>query len=329
MNELAWLTEHRPEAPEPDSAWARASLLAHIEAQTGDGERTATGRADRALVAAAADELAATGRARRDPAATRRPSRRRAPRRAAAVAVLALAVLAAMVAWPTGDVRTPPVPGLHAPAPAEAALVTLSKRIAREPTPTGDATLVLRHHHFPNGEKDMTGADLYLDDGRYIYAPSVKELRHAAVNGDYNGRLVKAAVAARTLPTAEARMQMILASGIKPEDLPKNLAVNLQDNYIWGNATDALQAGAGRKDVREGVMRLLATLKNVKVTEAGATLELTNTDFDGGYTETYILDATTGIPQRFIGGVPGQTPGVTMTFEIKRVTGASLADAAA
>ena len=200
MNELDWLTENRPEPSEPDTAWARASLLAHIEAETGDCEFATPNRAERALVAAAADELAAATRLRRAP--------RRAPRRAAAVAVLALSLLAAMVAWPTGEVRTPPVPGLHAPAPAEAALVTLSKRIAQEPAPTGDATLVVREHHYPGEkDKDINAYDLYLDDGRYIFSQTEAGLKDAPVNGDYNRRLVKAAVAARTLPTAQARLR--------------------------------------------------------------------------------------------------------------------------
>ncbi len=59
---------------------------------------------------------------------------------------------------------------------AEAALVKLSERIAAEPTPTGDATLVLRHHTFPD-DKDFTGADLYVDDGRYYYAPTLAGLQ--------------------------------------------------------------------------------------------------------------------------------------------------------
>ncbi len=44
---------------------------------------------------------------------------------------------------------------------------------------------------------------------------------------------------------------------------------------------DALLAGAGRKDVRAGVMVLLATIKTV-VTDDGKTLTLTATDYAGG-----------------------------------------------
>ena len=80
MNELDWLTENRPEPPEPDTAWARASLLAHIEAEAGDCAFAAPNRAERALVAAAADELAAATRARRPRA--RSPSGRRGRPRA-------------------------------------------------------------------------------------------------------------------------------------------------------------------------------------------------------------------------------------------------------
>ena len=49
-------------------------------------------------------------------------------------------------------------------------------------------------------------------------------------------------MAAPTLPTAEARLEMILALRIKKEDLPKDLDVlATEDNHVWGDAMDALQ----------------------------------------------------------------------------------------
>jgi len=68
---------------------------------------------------------------------------------------------------------------------------------------------------------------------------------------------------------------------------------------------DALLAGAGRKDVRAGVMTLVATIDAVTVTDEGNRLKLTNTDF-GNYAENLYVDAETGVPQKFVGGEPGK-----------------------
>jgi len=102
-----------------------------------------------------------------------------------------------------------------------------------------------------------------------------------------------------------------------------------QDNRVWFGSMDALLAGAGRPDVRAGVLRLMATLDGVEVREAErdgrATLELANSDFGDGYVETLIVDAGSGVPVGFVGGVPGQEPGVTMTYDVDRVTTARVA----
>jgi hypothetical protein len=320
MNELDWLTENRPEPPAPDTAWARASLLAHIEAAEAAPERV----------------LAADVR-----------RRSRMPLRLAAVGMLAAAALAAIVAWPAGDTRTPPVPGLHAPAPAEAALVKLSKKVAQAPDPSGDATLIIRSHHLANGH-DFTGYDLYLDDGRYYFGQTREELKAAAQNSDYNDLVVKAALAARSLPPAAARQKMVdatwegkepaggdeaAAPAVKAKLKGKTLRPvsekSHHDNRIWFGSTDALLAGGGRPDVRAGVLLLLSTIDTVKVTEVGGTLKLMATDYPDGYTETYYVNAKTGVPEKFVGGVPGKAPDVTVTYEIKRVTAANWADAAA
>jgi hypothetical protein len=46
----------------------------------------------------------------------------------------------------------------------------------------------------------------------------------------------------------------------------------------------------------------------------------------GNYQETLVIGAKTGVPVTFTGGVPGQAPGVTVTYQVTRV---SLADIAA
>jgi hypothetical protein len=293
MNDLEWLNDQRPEVEDDEfnRARARRALIEHANAVAPPARRRAAWRPRLAFVGVAA--LVAAGMA---------------------------------VAWPAGEdgSRLPATP--LAPEQAVAApLVLLSQKIAAEPEPKGDATLVIRHQQYPDG-KDIPGHDLYLDDGRYFYGSTKDELRDAELNSRYHEPLVKAAIAAPDLPADEARHKMDLALG--DGNAPK-VARPIEDNHVWTGSMDALIAGAGRKDVRAGVMVLLATIKTVKVTDDGKTLTLTATDYPGGYTENLIVDAETGVPRQFVGGVPGEEPGVTIDYEIKRVTAASWADAAA
>jgi len=98
--------------------------------------------------------------------------------------VFAVAIVVAAGALPSGEDPAPRIARrIGVRAPAEAALVKLSQRIQSAPAPSGDATLVLRSHDFPTA-KDFTGADLYLDDGRYFYGTTLAELRANAKHGD-------------------------------------------------------------------------------------------------------------------------------------------------
>jgi hypothetical protein len=236
---------------------------------------------------------------------------------------------------------------------AEAApLVKLAKRIQQQPAPTGDATLVLRSHHFPD-RHDFTGADLYLDDGRYYFSETLKGLEAVGKADDIGEgvpkRELQAAVAANDLGQDAARQRMIdatWAGGHEPTaaekvDMQAREAAILKEklrakknpgpvptpaseltidnNRIWLGSMDALIAGAGDAKVRSGVMKLLATIEAVKVTDRGATLELTDTDFPDGYQETLVVDASTGVIQKMIGGDAGKTPAVVVDYDIKRV----------
>ena len=306
MNELDWLVEHRPETDDPDPEAARRALLLH---------------------------------ARRD----RRELSPRRPRRgltfAAAAAFVAVAAVVAVSTLPAGDGPA----RLGTPEAVAAPLVRLSNAIQQEPEPTGDATLVLRTHEFPDGKEGFTGADLYLDSGRYFYAQTRKELR--GLKEDTGSRAVKreinAAVAALELPPAEARARMITATfdgHEPPKDAPQPAAAlaekrknadvgdikpasqkTMDENRIWIGAMDAVIAGAGRSDVRAGVLKLLATVDTIRVREEGDTLSLTATDFGDGYEETIVVDAHTGVITTMTGGYPGKEPSVVVTYEIKRV----------
>ncbi len=277
MNELEWLTENRPDVAGPDdetTARARAALLTHAAGEPPAWVRgTDAVRPDR-------------GRAPRRP--------RKAPLYALAAAVFAVAIVVVAGALPSGDGADPRISRIvGGPAPAEAALVKLSQRIKAAPTPTGDATLVLRSHHFPPPAKDFTGADLYFDDGRYYYGITLAELEQNTNDlGEGVPKLEReAAKAAITLPSDQARRSMIDATfgphgepapgsppakaaeatrkaklahmtGPTPTPAPKLM---IDNNRVWLGSMDALIAGAGDPDVRAGVMRLLSTIAGVTV----------------------------------------------------------------
>lgn len=310
MHELDWLTGRRPEVAEPDevaTARARTALLAHVQERAGEGRGAAVGGG----------------------------ARRALPRVTAALAVAAVGAGALLVALPAGDGPT----RFAAPEPAVAApLVRLAATIQAEPAPTGDATLVLRRHAFPH-DAGFRGADLYLDDGRYYYAQTRRELRDAAPQEEFGKRQIDAAKAAVELPDAQARRQMIDATwgpGGEPSEQPppKRLPamkgptpapqLMIDDNRVWMGSMDALIAGAGRADVRAGVMKLLATIPAVKVERGDGVLIVRNADFPDGYVETLIVDDETGILRKMTGGDAGKEPSVVVDYEIERVTARTL-----
>ncbi|HEY6891878.1 MAG TPA: hypothetical protein VI300_29020 [Solirubrobacter sp.] len=266
---------------------------------------------------------------------------------ATAAFVVAIAIVVASGALPSGE--GPQIAHRIAPPVAEAApLVKLAKRIQQQPAPTGDATLVFRTHHFPEA-KGFTGADLYLDDGRYYFGATLAELKAVKATDDIGEGVPKrehdAAVAANDLDPQAARKAMIdatWAGGHAPTAAENQAAsarnlkilklkrpkgpvptpaspLTIDNNRIWMGGMDMLISGAGDAKVRAGVMKLFSTIEAVKVTDRGETLEITDTDFPDGYQETLVVDAQTGVIQKMIGGVAGKTPDVTVTYDIKRV----------
>jgi hypothetical protein len=259
--------------------------------------------------------------------------------------VLALAGAAAVAAFaatsiPVGD----RVPGSLGGSPrveeaTAAPLVRLSERVAQEPAPAGTATLVRRVHSFPDRE-GFRGFDLYVDDGRYYYGATMAELKQA-IRKDYDqgnatAREVAAATqAASTGDAAAGREAMIAATWTGNADPPDESQLQ-DDNRVWIGCMDALLAGAGQPDVRSGVLLLLSTMTAVTTEEqtrdGRKVLALANAGFldessaesrkafPGGYVETLYVDAESGIPVGFTGGVPGQEPSVTMTYDIERTT---------
>jgi hypothetical protein len=102
------------------------------------------------------------------------------------------------------------------------------------------------------------------------------------------------------------------------------------DNYIWNNCMDALTEGGGNPQVRIGVLRLLATVPEVTVktstTDGQSTLTLTASTalFDGITDQVLTINASTGMPISSETGSPGQQPSSVTTYQISRVTLASI-----
>jgi len=103
------------------------------------------------------------------------------------------------------------------------------------------------------------------------------------------------------------------------------------DNYIWMDSMDTLIEGAGNPDVRMGVLRILSTLSEVAVTNTTTngqptiTLTAGSPAVGSNYQEAITIDANTGVPVSFAGGTPGQTPSVTISYQVSRVTVANIA----
>ncbi len=237
---------------------------------------------------------------------------------------------------------------------AEAApLVRLTNAVLAEPVPGGDATLVLRTHSFAVG-KGFTGADLHLDNGQYFSAPTRAGLRNRIANGraetEASGRVIAAVAAAalNDVSVDEARAEVIRASFLPHAVVPAAKQAppvsvdgaeakaasltdrQIDDNRIWFSSIDALVAGAGRRDVRAGALRLLASIASVDVSEVSyegrAALRVRSTDFSGGYEERLLIDAKTGIPLRFEGGSASEAPSVVVTYDVSRTTVAAIAE---
>jgi hypothetical protein len=103
------------------------------------------------------------------------------------------------------------------------------------------------------------------------------------------------------------------------------------NGMIWTNCLDALIAGAGRPDVRAGVLRPLSTIDAVTVerttTDGRPTLDIRSHTFADGYEERLVIDAETGMPIQFVGSDPGQSPpGVVVDYQVTRVNTADIAN---
>ncbi|HEV3382751.1 MAG TPA: hypothetical protein VG142_17450 [Trebonia sp.] len=230
---------------------------------------------------------------------------------------------------------------------------------------SGNATLVIRTSTYTTGEASGSGADLYTDSGAYYWAPAESGLpaqiaaHHNLGDGMFAREVAAAVFAANNGSLAIARDRMAddpalsggsgsgsakgsaaavaaraKAIGVEPapgQSLVAAVNAALFNNLVWNNSTDALVAGAGNPEVRAGVLRLLATVPGITVTNTTTggqpTLVVTDTKppTSAPYEEALTLNATTGIPVQYTAGVPGKTPDAKVAYKVSRVTVAAIA----
>ncbi len=301
------------------------------------------------------DHIVAERRRRRR---TRRVAAAVVPVAAAAAVLIAVVVIGASPARVVHSSGTGSAPaaasGSHAPTastavahrPQPSRLERVADHVRALGQPTGNATLVMRRTSYP-GKPTITVADLYTDSGKYFFSHD-RDALGAEISADHNladglfAREVAIATAAATGDVSADAERM--ASAANPSHpIPRSTTVtpamrkaaeekggvatptDLFDNWLWGNSQDALIAGAGNPQVRSGVLRLLATLHDVTVTQTTTDGQPTLTLTAGypampqGYQEQLIIGADTGIPVKFLGGDPAK-PAVTVTYDVTRVS---------
>jgi hypothetical protein len=97
-----------------------------------------------------------------------------------------------------------------------------------------------------------------------------------------------------------------------PKPLTPEQKKEQTDNLIWMNSNFALTAAPENPQVRAGVLRIMATMPNVKVTHTTTAGQATLTLSDGwpklagGDTESLVINASTGLPIAGFDSGPGR-----------------------
>jgi hypothetical protein len=257
-DELRWLKDQQPHVDPPaDEAtgWARTSLLLHAQRSAElvslDSRRKP-------------ESAASTARQKKGGAARHR---RRLFAAAAAAIATAAAVAAIAIGVPHGG------SDLLGPAPASAAVLTLAHAVQTAAPLSGDATLIQHTNALTAGPGSstsgkFTGADLYLDDGRYYYAPTAAGLPEGVKAGpiDYSLKAVMDAMSGDggADPQTARAAYLKAVNPLYGGDTEAEPAWQ-QDNVIWVSSIDLLGMAYGRPDVLARVLRVLSTVDGVTV----------------------------------------------------------------
>jgi hypothetical protein len=262
--------------------------------------------------------------------------------RASFAAVGAAAVAAAVVMSTTsGSVPVSPTTQAAAPAPVvESPLVKLASDVKAGAALQGDSSLVIGTK-MPADLPSYTFYTVYTDKGQIFTSDSATHLADSVRRNEdqaqpFHTRVMAAAREAANGDVEKARIAMITAAGnptglgLSPAEAEKAWAdseaqtaeefrkfgkpftprprptgqdlENFHNNHLWSNATDALFQGAANADIRAGVLKLIATIKDVAVgeTEVGGQRALTistGPEIQGGDASVVLtINADNGLP---------------------------------
>ncbi|WP_330275289.1 hypothetical protein OG205_06315 [Lentzea sp. NBC_00516] len=255
-------------------------------------------------------------------------------------AMTAAAVATAVVMGTTGGTVPADPPDAAPLAAVEPPSVKLAGKVKAAPQP-GDSSLVITQKIAPDGSLYIIYT-VYTDKGQVFHGDSVQGLAAAAARGEdaahpYDAKVTAAARQAANGDVEKARVAMITASGNalgiglspveadkawadaqaevakmfrkagkevpapKPRPTGKDLE-NRIGNHLWSNATYALFVGAANAEVRAGVLKLLAAMKEVTVGETDVNgrraLTLTGNAAiqGGGGAQVITVNADNGLP---------------------------------
>jgi hypothetical protein len=251
------------------------------------------------------------------------------------------------------------------PATANPVLAQLAANITVQQVKLpGNATLEIRNQSPTSDTPGANGIDLYTDNGTYYWGDSKSNLVQVIAQGQDEGqgqfqRDMAAALYAVNGDIATARARMAIANlvpgtntgpaaeqaaidklkaidkerGIKytpPKPLTPQQKNEQTDNSIWMNSLDALAAAPENAQVRAGVLRIMATMPNVKVTHTTTAGQPTLTLADSwplladpGLVESLVINASTGFPVAMFNTDPGQPLNATY-YHTSRVTFANI-----
>jgi hypothetical protein len=326
-HELEWLINHRPDIPlasPASTAHARTALLAHADRRRQARKRKQAAIAVALLAAAGAALFVTEATAGHRSPGGARPTIATAP-------------------------SQPAPPSTSFPRTTNSTLVSLAIHVRRSRQPQGNATLVV--YHFVQGGKiaqRFWSFNLYTDRGPSYYGNSLPRLRaaisqHHTFHADISPASLNAIARAASGSPAAARHVVLAAIGGGPKWTPAERRARakvrqeylhgprrlrryapptprqVNDSYVWGLSTEALEQGAGRPQVRATAMQALSTMQDVRqtITTLDGQRTLRVSSGTGRNIERVWLLTSTGIP---VAEVEGRGPSAgTTTFHVRRV----------
>ena len=297
-----------------------------------------------------------------------RPKRWFSWTRAGIAAVGAAAVAAAVVMGTTGGAAPTAPTQDAAPQVVESPLVKLASDIKAAAQP-GDTSLVITTKPAPDGGKPYVTYTAYTDKGQIFIGDSVKSLQNCAVKNDdqareYHAKTMAAARLAATGDVEKAKFDMTTVNGNAwglgmspaeaekawaeawaknaevlrklgkevPASKPRPTGAELENNinnHLWSNITSTLFSAAANAEVRAGVLKLLATMKDVTIGktvvngQAALTLTADPAILGGGGSQILTINADNGLPisSEVVPAKDSKTPSkhTVVTYQSSRV----------